>query len=94
VCWPKALILVCVVAVLLPGQAQAAGGAYAVDTAEVGDPGNCKVESWLSSASNQDLIAAFTPTCVLDIGRPVEASAQINRVRARSRTLALRAPAC
>ena len=62
--------------------AQAAGAAYAVDTAEVGDPGNCKVESWVSSGSNQDLIAAVTPTCVFNITRPVEASAQINRTRA------------
>ena len=81
-CWLKAVILACVIAAFLPGQASAAGGAYSVDTAEVGDPGNCKVESWISSASNQDLIAAFTPTCVLNIGRPVEASAQINRARA------------
>ena len=81
-CWLKAIILACAVAALLPEQALAAGGAYSVDTAEVGDPGNCKVESWISTASNQDLIAAVTPTCVLDIGRPVEASAQINRARA------------
>ena len=83
-CWLKAVPLACAAgaAAPLPGQAQAAGAAYAVDTAEVGDPGNCKVESWMSSASNHDFIAAVTPTCVLDITRPVEASAQLTRSRA------------
>ena len=83
-CWLKAVLFACAAgaAALLPCQAQAAGAAYAVDTAEVGDPGNCKVESWMSSASNHDFIAAVTPACVLDITRPVEASAQLTRSRA------------
>jgi hypothetical protein len=62
--------------------ARAAGGAYAVDTADVGDPGDCKVESWVSSSSNHDLIASTSPTCVLGFfPKPVEASVQIQRTR-------------
>jgi hypothetical protein len=41
--------------------AEAAGSAYSIDTAEVGEPGNCKVESWLSWADNRDFIASLTP---------------------------------
>lgn len=59
----------------------AAGSAYTVDTAEVGEPGNCKVESWLSWADNRDFIASMTPACVVDLGHPVDASAQISRSR-------------
>lgn len=61
--------------------AQAAGGAYATDTADVNEPGNCKVESWFSAASNQDAIAVINPSCVVDLGRPVELSTQIQRQR-------------
>jgi hypothetical protein len=69
-------------AALLPGEARAAGAAYAVDTAEVGEPGNCKVESWTSLASNHDFFAATVPTCVVNVFRPVEASVQLSRARA------------
>jgi hypothetical protein len=62
--------------------AQAAGGAYQVDTAEVSEPGSCKVESWVSSADNRDLIASVAPSCVVNLGRPVELSAQFSRTRA------------
>lgn len=61
---------------------EAAGSAYAVDTAEVGEPGNCKIESWLSWADNRDFIASLTPACVVDLGRPIDVSAQISRSRA------------
>jgi hypothetical protein len=61
--------------------AQAAGTAYATDTAEVNEAGNCKVESWFSAASNQDAIAVVNPSCVVDLGRAVEVSAQIQRAR-------------
>lgn len=63
-------------------EARAAGAAYQVDTAEVSDPGNCKVESWVSSASNGDRVYAITPTCVVNLGRAVEFSSQFNRSRA------------
>lgn len=80
----NAVFAICAVfaAALLPGQAHAAGAAYAVDTAEVGDPGNCKVESWVSAASNHDFLAATSPTCVLGLFRPIEASVQMVRSRA------------
>jgi hypothetical protein len=64
------------------GKSQAAGAAYQVDTAEVSEPGACKVESWVSSASNRDMIASVSPTCVVNAGRPVELSAQFTRSRA------------
>ena len=65
-----------------PGEARAAGGAYAVNPADVGEPGNCKVESWMSAASNHDFFSAVTPACVLGFAHPVEASLQIARTRA------------
>lgn len=61
--------------------ARSAGAAYAVDTAEVSEPGSCKVESWVSSASNRDVFVAVSPACVLPLLRPVEASVQLNRAR-------------
>jgi len=59
----------------------AAGAAYVVETADVGDPGACKVESWVSAASNHDFFAATSPACVVNLFRPVELSAQIARAR-------------
>jgi hypothetical protein len=64
------------------GPALAAGGAYAVDDAEVGKPGDCKVEMWGSFADNQNRIGVVQPACVFDIFRPVELSAQFLRFRA------------
>ena len=78
--WPVVMLLA-VTAALGAGRAEAAGTAYGVDTAEVGDVGNCKVESWVSFASNSDFIAVTDPTCVFDLGRPIEFSAQIQRSR-------------
>jgi hypothetical protein len=70
-------------AAALPGEARAAGGAYAVDTADVGEPGGCKVESWMSAAGNRDFIAAMSPACVVGFPQqPVEASVQLTRSRA------------
>jgi hypothetical protein len=63
-------------------RAHAAGTAYGVDTAEVGDVGNCKIESWLSWASNTDFLGVTNPSCVFNLTRPVELSAQIQRSRA------------
>ncbi|MEI8150713.1 MAG: hypothetical protein WCG92_03845 [Hyphomicrobiales bacterium] len=62
-------------------QAQAAGAAYQVDTAEVSEAGSCKVESWISSASNHDVIASISPACVVSLFRPIEVSAQFSRSR-------------
>ena len=60
---------------------EAAGTAYGVDTAEVSEVGNCKIESWLSWASNQDFLAVANPSCVVDLSRPVEVSVNIQRAR-------------
>ena len=62
----------------------AAGSAYQVDTGVVGESGACKVDAWTSAAANRDFIAAVTPTCVLDLTRPVEFSAQLSRSRSDS----------
>lgn len=65
-------------------RARAAGTAYGVDTAEVSEVGNCKIESWLSWASNQDLIGVTNPSCVVNLSRPVELSVELQRSRADS----------
>jgi len=62
---------------LAPGQSHAAGSAYASDPADVGEVGNCKVESWASFASNQDFVGVMNPSCIVNLGRPVELSTQI-----------------
>ncbi len=61
--------------------AQAAGGAYAVDDAIIDDVGACKIESWISLASNSDLIAASNPACVVPLFLPVEIGVLAARVR-------------
>src|SRR5215203_3204469 len=57
----------------------AAGAAF--DTAEVSEAGSCKVESWTSSSRNRDFLAAVAHTCVVNMFRPLEVSAQFNRTR-------------
>jgi hypothetical protein len=79
---PVGLILLALV--LAPRTAQAAGGAFAVDDVEIGKPGDCKVESWASFATNHDLIAVASPACVANLGIPVELGAQVQRSRADS----------
>src|ERR1043166_1650635 len=74
--------MVLTAALLVVARADAAGTAYGVDTAEVSEAGNCKVESWLSWASNQDFLAITNPSCVVNLGRPVELSVQLQRSRA------------
>jgi hypothetical protein len=73
--------VICAAAACGVDQARAAGAAYQVDTAEVSEPGSCKVESWVSSADNRDLIASVAPACVVNVFRPVEISAQFSRTR-------------
>ena len=77
--WMRVLCAILLVAAA--GRAEAAGTAYGTDTAEVSEPGNCKVESWFSAASNHDLVAVANPSCVVNLGRPVELSTQIQRAR-------------
>ena len=80
----RAAILLSVMAVAAVGadKAHAAGAAYFVDTADVSEPGACKVESWISAAGNHDFFAATTPTCVVIVFRRVVLSAQLARARA------------
>lgn len=68
-------------ALLLPGEARAANGAYAVDAADISEVGSCKLESWVSIATNADFSAVANPSCVANIGRPVELSVLTNRAR-------------
>ena len=68
--------------IVISSDAWSAGAAYVVDTAEVSEPGACKVESWTSSANNHDFLAVVAPTCVMELYRPVEVNVQLNRSRA------------
>ena len=60
---------------------RAANGAYAVDAADISEVGSCKVESWLSAASNTDFSAVANPSCVVNPFQPVELSMLTNRAR-------------
>lgn len=65
----------------LSNGAWAANGAYAVDAADISEVGSCKVESWLSTATNSDFSAVANPSCAVNIFRPVELSLQTVRSR-------------
>src|SRR5881398_573100 len=60
---------------------RAANGAYAVDAADISEVGSCKVESWLSTASNTDFTAVANPSCVVNPFQPVELSMLTNSAR-------------
>src|SRR3954468_1505283 len=64
-----------------PERAWAANGAYAVDAADISEVGACKLESWISTASNTDFSAVANPSCVVDPFRPIELSLQTIRAR-------------
>lgn len=70
-----------VAAVVGAGEARAANGAYSVDAADINGVGDCKVESWFSSARNTDFSAVSNPSCVVDLGRPVELDMLANYAR-------------
>src|ERR1700694_2819601 len=70
-----------VISVLLADDARAANGAYAVDAADISEVGSCKVESWISAATNTDFSAVANPSCAVNIFRPVELSLLTNRSR-------------
>jgi hypothetical protein len=67
---------------LMTLEARAANNAYAVDAADISEVGSCKVESWISSASNSDLSTVANPSCVVDLFKPVELSLLTNPSRA------------
>ncbi|WP_420132882.1 hypothetical protein [Rhodopseudomonas sp.] len=81
----RAVVLICLtltcIALLMSGEAWAANGAYAVDATDISELGSCKLESWLSSATNTDFSAVANPSCVVGLGRPVELTLQTNRAR-------------
>src|SRR4051812_8233237 len=85
-------LAVAVFACAVAPRAEAAGTAYGTDTADVGEVGNCKIESWFSWASNQNFLAVSNPSCIVDLSRPVEISAQIQRARSDDEWGALVAP--
>jgi hypothetical protein len=66
------------VSTLAVDEARAAGAAYQVDTAEISEAGNCKVETWASFARNGDRFLAASPACSVPFTRPLELSAQFN----------------
>src|ERR1700712_5832655 len=70
-----------ILALGLSDDAWAANGAYAVDAADISETGSCKVESWLSTATNTDFSAVANPSCVVNVFRPVEVSLQTVRSR-------------
>jgi hypothetical protein len=69
-------------AFMQPAQVEASVGAYLVDDADIGKPGSCQTETWLSTASNRDFLWVVAPICVVTIGLPVEFTAVYQRGRA------------
>ena len=61
--------------------ARAANGAFAVDAADISEVGSCKLESWISTATNTDFSLVANPSCVVELGKPVELSALSSRFR-------------
>ena len=61
-----------------------ADGAFAVDNSDTGTPGSCKIESWVSFASNSDQMFVTAPACVVNLFRPFEFSGTLARFRADS----------
>jgi hypothetical protein len=72
---------VIITTLLLSDRVRAANGAYAVDAADISDVGSCKVESWISTATNTDFSAVANPSCVVDPFKPVELSLLTSRSR-------------
>ena len=70
-----------IAALFLSHGARAANGAYAVDAADIGEAGSCKIESWLQAATNTDFTAVANPSCVVNLFKPVELSLQTVRSR-------------
>jgi hypothetical protein len=73
--------MVVLAALLLSDGAWAANGAFAVDSADISEVGSCKLESWLSVATNTDFSAVANPSCVVNAIKPVELSLLTNRAR-------------
>src|SRR3984893_8574774 len=74
-------VITALAALPIGDNARAANGAFAVDAADISEVGSCKLESWISTATNTDFSLVANPSCVVDIGRPVELSVLSNRFR-------------
>src|SRR6266850_1076704 len=81
--WAGRIAFAAIMATALPmaDDAWAANGAFAVDAADISEVGSCKLESWISTATNADFSLVANPSCVVDIGKPVELSVLSNRSR-------------
>jgi hypothetical protein len=77
-----ATLAVVAATIIVPSHAWAAGAAYQVDTAEISEAGACKIESWVSFASNKDFVGAVSPACSVPFVRPLELSTQFTSLRA------------
>ena len=78
----RSRFLLAIAIALAPASALAAGGAFVVDDAVIDEPGKCTGQFWTSAASNHDFIAVAYPTCVVDLGKPVELGGLLQRSRA------------
>jgi hypothetical protein len=76
----RAVITACLCG-CLSAKVHAAGGPYVVDDATIANVGECKVESWVSVASNGDFIGVTQPACVVSVGIPVEFTTTIQPTR-------------
>jgi len=74
-------IILCLACLLMTVPAWAAGGAFAVDDADIRKPGECTGQFWTSAASNHDFIAVAYPTCVVNVGKAVEFGTLMQRSR-------------
>jgi hypothetical protein len=79
--WAAFVAAMAISMLLAAPDARAANGAYAVDAADISEVGSCKVESWMSAATNTDFSAVANPSCAVNIFRPVELSMQTVRSR-------------
>src|SRR5437868_3518275 len=74
-------VTIAVAASVVAHDVRAANGAFAVDAADISEAGSCKLESWISRATNADFSLVANPSCVVDPGKPVELSVLSNRFR-------------
>lgn len=76
------LIAALIIVIGFAPEARAGSGAFAVDGADVGEAGSCKVESWVSTARNSDFSAVVYPTCVFFPSNPTQFGLLTNPARA------------
>src|SRR4051795_11862441 len=74
-------VITALAALPMADYARAANGAFAVDAADISEVGSCKLESWISTATNTDFSLVANPSCVVELGKPVEFSVLSNRFR-------------